>query len=504
MVKNNNSLLKNTIALYIRMVFSVCINLYVSRIALKALGVDDFGVYNVVGGIIVLLGFINSSMGIATSRFLTLAIGKKDEAELQRVYNAAFVLHLCIAFIVFILAETIGLWIVNGYLNLETDRIMAANFLFQFSVAAAIMSFVQVPFLAMIMSDERMSVYARIDITNNLLKLAAAIAIGFVVFDRLIVYGLLLFIASIAVFLMYWGYCKRHYGKYKLKITWDWLTIKPMLYFSGWDLLGCGGFALQSQGRQIFINKFFTLALNAANGIALTVGSALSVFTNNIVLAFRPRILKNYSVFDYQNMSYMTENAMIIVLLLMSVIFVPLFIEMDFILGIWLVDVPEMTTALCRMTLMVAYLEVINTVVKIGIHASGRMKWFTIFSFSVNCIMLALTFLFFTLGSGVLSAYYIAFALTAVDVIYNYILLHRYVPNINLSRLVVKNILGIVICMVGFTLCNYLDMMLHINPWLKLLTIAISNGVLVLLTASIIYRKQIAVYLEKNKTRVSK
>lgn len=502
MAQTNNSLFKNTIALYIRMLFSVCINLYVSRIALKALGVDDFGVYNVVGGIIVLLGFINSSMGIATSRFLTLAIGRKNEAELQRVYNAAFVLHLTIALIVFILAETIGLWIVNGYLNIAEDRIVAANYLYQFSVGAAIMSFIQVPFLAMIMSDERMSVYARIDITNNLLKLTAALAIGYILFDRLIAYGFLLFLASIAVFLMYWGYCKRHYGKYSLKLIWDWQTIKPMLYFSGWDLLGCGGVALQSQGRQIFINKFFTLALNAANGIALTVGSALSVFTNNVVLAFRPRILKNYSVSDFKMMSILTEKAMIIVLLLMSIIFVPLFICMDFVLGVWLVDVPEMTTALCRMTLLVAYVEVINTVVKIGIHASGRMKWFTIFSFSINCLMVLLTYFVFKNGMGVLSAYYIAIALTAINVAYNYILLHRYVPMLNILRILKQNIIGVIACSLGYYLCFLLDQVLNVGPWLRFFSITILNSIVVVIFSLFLFRKEIVSFLRKNRVSV--
>ena len=336
-MNQEKSLLRNTISLYIRMLFSVCINLYVSRIALKALGVDDFGIYNVVGGVIVLLGFINSSMSIASSRFLTLAMGRKNEAELQRIYNAAFVLHLSIAFIVFMLAETIGLWIVNCYLNIKADRIVAANYLYQFSIGAAIISFVQVPFLAMIMSDERMSVYARIDITNNLLKLAAGIAIGYFLFDRLIYYGFFLFLASIVVLLLYWGYCKKHYGKYKLSLIWDWRTIKPMMFFSGWDLLGCGGVSIQLQGRQILINRFFEVAMNAANGIALTVGSTLSVFTNNIIMAFRPRIIKCYSQGDMDRMSIYYEYAMIISLLLMNIVLVPLLLNLDFILSIWLI-----------------------------------------------------------------------------------------------------------------------------------------------------------------------
>ena len=213
MSKESNSLLKNTMALYIRMLFSVCTSLYVSRIILKALGVDDFGVYNVVAGIIVLLGFINSSMSIATSRFLTLAMGRKSEDELQKVYTAAFVLHLSIALLVFVLSETLGLWIVNCYLVIAPERLFAANMLYQFSVGLAIVSFVQVPFVAMIISDERMSVYARIDIVNNVLKLVAAIVISYILWDRLIIYGMLLFIASIFVLLLYLCYCKRNYSQ---------------------------------------------------------------------------------------------------------------------------------------------------------------------------------------------------------------------------------------------------------------------------------------------------
>ena len=417
MSKESNSLLKNTMALYIRMLFSVCTSLYVSRIILKALGVDDFGVYNVVAGIIVLLGFINSSMSIATSRFLTLAMGRKSEDELQKVYTAAFVLHLSIALLVFVLSETLGLWIVNCYLVIAPERLFAANMLYQFSVGLAIVSFVQVPFVAMIISDERMSVYARIDIVNNVLKLVAAIVISYILWDRLIIYGMLLFIASIFVLLLYLCYCKRNYSQYKLNLHWDWDVIKPMLLFSGWDLLGCGGVSLQQQGRQILINKFFTVVHNAGNGMAIIVGSALSVFTSNVIVAFRPRIMKSYSIGDYEIMSKQTENTMFISLLLMSLVFVPLVLCLDTVLHIWLEYVPPYTLELCRLTLIIGYLEVINTVIKIGIHAAGRMKWFTVFSFTANCLIILFTYYFYTRGMNLLSTYYIAVLFAIINII---------------------------------------------------------------------------------------
>lgn len=464
---------------------------------MKALGIEDFGIYTVVGGVIVLLGFINSSMSIASSRFLTMAIGREDEKEIQRVYNASLVIHLTIALLVLVLGESLGLWIVNSYLNIDPNRLLAANMLYQFSVGAAIMSFIQVPFVAMLMSDERMGVYAWIDITNNMLKLAAAVIIGLFYVDRLILYGLLLFIVSVVVLALYFFYCRIRYARFKLRLLWDWQVIKPMLSFSGWDLLGCGGVALQSQGRQILINRFFTVALNAANGIALTVGSALSVFTNNVVLAYRPRIIKHYSVGDYKTMSSLTEDAMLFVLLLMSIVFVPLFINMDFVLGVWLGDAPNLTTPLCKMTLLVAFLEVINTVVKIGIHASGRMKWFTIISFIVNCIMVVITFLLFSIGKDVLYAYYIAFILTLINVIYNYCLLHRFVPSLNIIRIVKNNVIGVLICVICYFICKYIDRQMQVNPWIEFFVIAIVNGFLVLLFAALLFKNQIRILIQR-------
>lgn len=481
MKEKQNSLFKNTISLYIRMVFSVCVNLYISRVVLDVLGVEDFGIYNIVGGIVVLLGFINSSMSGSTSRFLTIAIGEDSEEKLRDTYNAAKHLHFCIALIVLLFGETFGLWIVNSYLDIPEARMAAANWVYQLSLITTAITVVQVPFSSIIISMERMDAYAGIEIANILLKLSVVLLLKRYVGDKLVMYGVMLLAVAAVVYLIYKLFCKKHYGYLTFSRTLQWRIIKPMLTFSGWDLLGWGGYSACTQGRQIFINKFFGVVTNAANGMATTASSAITTFTNNIVMAFRPRIIKHYAAHDYPQMQKLEELALIVVILLMNFLLIPLIFCLEDILQVWLVDVPDKTVEFCRLMLFFTYFEAINTVVKIGIHASGKMKDFTIAGFLLNTLSLTLTYVLYWMGLSVYSTYYVAIAVCLVTISVNLFFLKKFITPLRISSMIVWILKGLAVCAAGFLVIYLIDSRIVYNHQLiRFLCITGMNGVLVL------------------------
>lgn len=479
------------------MIFSVCVNLYVSRVVLDVLGVDDFGIYNIVGGIVTLLSFINSSMSGSTSRFLTIAIGENNEEKLTKTYNAAKHLHILIALTILILGETVGLWIVNGYLDIPLERIYAANWVYQLSLLTMAISIIQVPYSSIVISMERLDIYAGIEILHILLKLAVVIVLGYFGGDRLIMYGVLLLVVGLVVYLIYHFHCSKQYGNYKFTRTPNWDVIKPMMAFSGWDMLGWGGSSACIQGRQIFINKFFGVAMNAANGIANTASAALLSFTNNIVMAFRPRIIKHYAQEDYQGMQKLIELAMQIVILLMCFLIVPLFFCMDDILDMWLIEVPENALMFCKLLLIWTYVEIINTVIKIGIHASGRMRDFTIVGFILNALSLILTYFAYKLSMSVFSTYHIAIIVSCLSVSVNIYYLKKFISSLNIWHIVLKIIIANLACIIGFVAAYFWEKITSFSSLLNFILLALLNGALIASFAGFIFYDQIKKFLKR-------
>ena len=503
LMNNSNSLLKNTIALYIRMLFSVCVNVYISRVILNILGVDDFGVYSVVGGVVILLGFINSSMAGSTSRFLSVAIGENDNKKLANTYNAAKHLHFGVALLILLLGETVGLWIVNGYLEIPEERELVANIVYQLSLITVLFTIVQVPFSAIVISVERMDVYAKIEIANVLLKLAVVLLLPYCAYDRLLLYPLLLLVVAIIIYLLYKYYCRNAYKELKYDKTIRMNIIRPMLVYSGWDMLGWGGVSLSTQGRQIFINKFFGVALNAANGLASTASGAIQAFTNNVIMAFRPRIMKCYASRDFIEMQRLTELALIGTVLLMSFIFVPMILCMDYLLRVWLVEVPEFTLVFCRLLLILQFLEAINTVVKIGIQASGDLRNFTIIGFAVHLLNLIITYLVYYFGSTAELTYIVAIVLCIINIGINYILLKRIIPQLEIKGFLVKTVLSVLVCVVSFLVSLFVYRVAVSSPLLSFVLVFFVNAIVVIILTSIIYlplvKKLCLTYLSRRK-----
>lgn len=274
---------KNTLALYFRMLFTMFVSLYTSRVVLNALGVSDFGVYNVVGGMVAIFSFLNGTMSAATQRFLSYAIGKGDNEQLMKIFNMTIFIHICIALVILILGETIAVWFLNYKMNIPPNRIDAANWVLHFSVISIAINVIQVPYNAMIIAQEKMKIYAYFSIAEATLKLLVAFLLTILFFDRLKLYSLLTLGSTLVIMLMYSTYCIR---KFHCKIRWVWTPylLNSILDFAGWNLSAQLAWIARTQGVNILLNLFFGPSLNAARGIAVQVNGAITAFVSNFQL----------------------------------------------------------------------------------------------------------------------------------------------------------------------------------------------------------------------------
>ena len=375
---NNKRIAKNTLMLYVRMLISMAVGLYTSRVVLEVLGVEDYGVYNVVGGVVAMLGFLNAAMSGATSRFITFELGSNNKERLKLTFSSCLAAHLLIAGAVFVLSETIGLWFVNNKLVIPVDRMLAANIVYQCSVISMLVGILKVPFSAEVIAHEKMGTFAYIELLLVFLKLALVLALILMNGDKLILYAFLLLTTEIITYAIYVCYDTRHFIECKLRLSWNKDILKPMLSFSLWNVLNEIGFVVRVQGSNIVINRFFGVILNAATGIASTVQGVLSGFSSTVVMAYRPQVIKSYSVDDIKNMERLMGSCIRISLSLLWLITIPIFAYMDIVLDVWLKDVPEYSSQFCRLSLLINVIATYITIITIGIHATGKLKWMCI------------------------------------------------------------------------------------------------------------------------------
>ena len=299
---NNKRVAKNTLFLYFRMILIMLVTLYTSRVVLSELGIKDYGIYNVVGGVVMMFSFLIYCMTSSTQRFITFELGKGDIQKLKDVFAASLNIHIMIALTVVVVAETIGLWFVNEKLVIPLDRITAANWVYQFSILAFCVNIIQVPYNAILIAYEKMNVYAYISILEAFLKLGIAYLLVVLSSDKLIVYGILVFFVQLIVSLIYQIYCKRKYNESKFRLFWNKSLYTQMAGFAGWNLLGSIAWLVRDQGINIVLNLFFGPIINAARSIASQVSNAVMGFISNFQVALNPQITKNYAIGNIQEM----------------------------------------------------------------------------------------------------------------------------------------------------------------------------------------------------------
>lgn len=374
--ENTKRIAKNTLMLYVRMLFGMLVSLYTSRVVLQALGVEDYGIYNVVGGVVAMFSMISNSLSSSVSRFLTFELGKGDMEGLKRVFSTSLAIQVVLAVIIVLLSETIGLWFLNTHMTIPANRLYAANWVFHASVFTFVINLLSVPFSASIVSHERMSAFAYIGIFDVVLKLLIVLFIAYsgLEFDRLIVYALLLVGVVCIMQAIYWSYCTRNFEECKLKLSFDVCYWKEMSSFAGWNFIGCTAGLLKDQGVNILLNLFMGPIVNAARGIANTVNNVLVSFSNNFMTALNPQITKSYAAGNYNYMFSLVERGSRFSYYILLLFALPMLFEANFVLTLWLKHYPEHTVNFVRLILLVTMCDILsNTLINLQV-STGKIR----------------------------------------------------------------------------------------------------------------------------------
>lgn len=416
MESSNKRIAKNTIFLYARLAIVMIVNLYITRIILDVLGVNDYGIYNVVCGFVSMFGFLNTSMSNGIQRFYNYELGKNGGHAVIKVFNTALIIQLVLAIGIFLLAETIGLWYVNTKMVISPDRIVAANWIFQFSIVSLLFVIMQIPYSAAILAYEKMDYFAIVSIIDAVVKLAIVLLLPYLGGDSLILYGLLIMLVSIINFILYYIYSHKKFTHLRFKNIFDNTLFKSMMGFSGWNLFGSFAYVVKSQGVNVLINSFFGTVVNAANGIATQISSAIQTFSTNLVIAFKPQLTQSYAAGDYNRAELLMMSMSKLSYALMCIISIPLIVEIDYVLKLWLnTNIPEYTDTFAKLTIAAMMIGVLNTPITQMIHASGQMKKYQIATSIVICSILPISWIFLRLGYGATSVFIVTIVIMVIN-----------------------------------------------------------------------------------------
>ena len=414
---NNKRIAKNTLLLYFRMLFLMVISLFTSRITLQTLGVDNFGIYNVVGGIVAMFSIMSGSLSNAISRYITFELGKGDKKILKKVFSTAINVQIIMAVIIAVLIEIGGVWFLNYKMNIPDGRMVAANWVLQISIISFVVNLISIPYNAAIIAHEKMSAFAYISIYEAVMKLVVVYLIVISPFDKLIVYSFLILLISLSLRLIYGVYCKRKFEECSYMFILDKPLLKKMTGFAGWNFFGAGSFLLMTQGVNMLLNMFFGVALNAARGIATQVENVVNQFTTNFGTAINPQITKSYAKGDYAYMHKLVFAGSKYSFFLVVVLCVPIILEANQILHLWLGLIPEYAVVFLRLTLMISMLSVVSNTLVTSMMATGDIKKYQIIVGGLGMIIFPVVYILYKLGLSPQWSYYIQFVIFVFQLI---------------------------------------------------------------------------------------
>lgn len=398
------------------MIFVLLISIYTTRVVLKVLGIIDFGIFNVVAGFVSMFAFINTSMTNGIQRFYNFTMGKEGAQGLTKIFNTSIQIQLIIAVVAIALLETIGLWYVYNKMVIPSERLSTALWIYQFSIFSLVLVIIQQPYSAAVIAHEKMGFFALVSILDAISKLVIALSLPYFDADKLMVYGIYTLAVAILNFTLYFTFSKIHFDEIKLNFHFDKALFKSMFTFSGWNVFGTFAFMLRAQGITVLLNFFFGAAINAAQGIAGQIQSALQGFSGNIVIAFRPQMVQSYANSQYdrvRSMFYSLSKISYILLLLLSV---PVIFEIDYILHLWLGDnVPEHSAYFTILVLVNMILLSLHTPIVTIIHASGKMKKFQIVTSVITCSILPISWVFLVFGCNPSTVYWVSLIVQIIN-----------------------------------------------------------------------------------------
>lgn len=485
------------------MFFTMIVGLYTSRVVLVTLGVEDYGIYGVVGGVVAMMGFFNASMSGATSRFLTFELGRGDQIKLAETFSSALIVHIGIALIVFIIAETLGLWFLCNKLVIPNGRMEAAHWVYQCSILSAMIGIIQTPYNASIIAHEKMDVYAYVEILNVSLKLIIVYLLVIGSFDKLKLYAVLVLVVSVFIMLIYRIYCTRKFRETRFHWIWKKELFKPLLTFSGWDLYGNASTIARTQGVNMLVNMFFGAVANAAVGVATIVQGVLMQFSSTISTAVRPQVIKSYSLGDYERASsliFISSKYLYLLLLLLSV---PLIIECHYILQLWLTIVPEYSVWFVRYMVIFNFFALMSLIVAMGIHATGNIKRISLINGSLYLSVLPFTYLTYKFNGSIYMAFVFNVIAVFIGCLCNIYTLSLTIKQVSLLSFCRKVLLPVfLITFVSITISYFISANCD-EGFMRLMIVSVASTMTILVLTYIMAEKSIK-KLIKNKLHFDK
>ena len=401
--------------------------LYTSRVVLNALGVEDYGLYGVVGGIVVFFNVISGSLNAAISRFITFELGKEEQERLNKVFCTAVNIQLLMSVLFVVLAEIVGVWFLNNHLNVPEGRLSAAHWVLQSSIISFAVGLLSVPYNSTIIAHERMDAYAYISILSTFLNLGVALVIDYIIFDKLIFYAFAILGINVIMQFIYAFYCRTHFPETRWRLVKDKVLLKEMTSFAGWNFLGASSGVLMGQGVNMLMNVFFGVAVNAARGIAGQVDNAINMLVNNFTVALNPQITKSYASGDLKYMHDLVCKGAKYSFFIMLLPSLPILLETETILQVWLKQVPEMTVVFLRLTILISLNSVLSQTLIASMLANGHIKKYQIVVGGLNMLIFPLSYVAFKLGLPSYASYVINFFIFFIELIARLVLLKEMV-----------------------------------------------------------------------------
>lgn len=454
------------------MFFVLVVSLFTTRIILEALGLIDYGIYNVVAGFVSMFAFLNTSMSNGIQRFYNFHIAN-GAGNITKVYNSALVIQALIALVILILLETFGLWYINSLMIIPEERLNATQCIFQFSVLSLLIIVMQVPYSAAIMAYEKMQFYSYISIIEVITKLFIAYFLLVVKQDKLVTYGLLTLIVTFMIFIVNFAYAKIKFKDLRFKLSWNKVYLKPMLSFSGWNIFGSFAYLIKNQGLNLLLNAFFGPVVNAARGISNMVMNAIQGFQSNIVIAFRPQIVQSYAAQDINRVTNLFYSLSKISFIMLTLLSVPVMIEIEYILNLWLGStVPEYTYSFTMLILINMVISSLNTPVSQVVHATGKMKNYQLATSSVVCSILPISWLALKLGFNPNSVFIVSLIITVINQ-YVCMILLKHIFQYNIINYCKKVIAPCVVFSIIVVCISYIPVVLMQRSLLRLCLVII-------------------------------
>lgn len=428
---------KNTLMLYIRMLFILLVSFYTSRVVLNALGETDYGMYGVVGGVVAMFTIISGSLSAAITRFITFEMGKGSEGRLPEVFSSAVTIQVILALIVLLVAEPVGIWFIENYLNIAPDRMRAAHWVFQFSLLTFVINIISIPYNASIVAHEKMAAFSVIGIAEGLAKLAVAFLIMRSPIDRLIYYSFLMCVVAVGVRMAYTTYCRKRFAECRFRFVWDGKLLKQMFSFAGWNFIGVASGALRDHGGNILINIFGGTAANAARALSVQLGGAVQNFVTNFMTAVNPQITKSYAADDKEYTMNLVFRSSKYSFFLLLVLALPVFLNVRPILDFWLEEVPDHTASFVRLALVLSLSECISTSLVTLMLATGNIRNYQIIVGGLQLLNLPVSYLLLKAGAPLESILVVAIVISQISLFARLFLL-KGMTGLNIGQFIVQ------------------------------------------------------------------